>query len=1248
MNETKFDKSFQSTLNNNNQILKNEKFNEKPNLEMNFNFQHNNNLKNLNGISNFKKISKVSNFTNPSSQDDFSTQIKKQNLINSRISIDNQKQTRINSTPINMKSINETFGINQISYPKRNENHFEKDLNSNANFNINNNENKNIFINFIPNGENNPADLFNVDNSYQNPDLNNYDYSKNFNLEKYLENSINNIIHSFVSRGILNNQKPTNDMNQPNYNNFPNANEYKNNYVNKLEMLNFLNHFMKNEYLKLPANSGNFLLNSLIEAYKQNYNIPNNHFHNHFTNKNNYNFNYDNQNNIQINSQKNDLNKRNPLSEQDETVEKSKSSNIIISNSSLESPNEKKRNLIKINDNFKNYEYYMRNKIDKNLDLQNKNNKANDYIYRNINNLYLTNNLNLNESQRENFIQVIVDEESKKENQEDKMIYQKRGGLQKNNDQIKHFKSLYLKKCLGRKRKNNKIKNKYFEINSEYGCKNHQENNSNFYNNTSERKIQNFINTNSFINKNNLKSSNLNYKNNAFEFNENFKFPNQIFEKELLINNENIKNRNSNISENETNLIKDNLLSRNKIITQNLDAKYNLILDDLRIKRKNLNSQDFKNELNTCIPQKNLDKNVITFDNNFDFIYKYPLGYYLNNNDLNGRMSYIHNPLNNNNKNNYNCYENDKEISSHKEKLNDKNNNTCKCKEKNSVNQTSNMSSFREHQSRKHMTNISKNHSHKKCCKHKNQEKILDNKPINNEIPKKFNNERINIKEEKSKIKEGNEDMYYNNSSPVDIIILNNKLRNLENNLKIQKFSHEYSENGHNENFEAQIYNNDVKKVSFINKNKSPLDENIPYQNNINVIPSNNESLESDYHYILKNKKQKNYFNNPNKNITFSNNNYYHINETSQIYNYEIRIPQKSVCCKNKNIEKSDYKFIQNPNELKNQLNIYNCLSINNEYNSFINPLSYSNNNAHILLNSGKFTNEDSKNYEDKEDKYNIIKANIIPIHNKCCSNQNMIIEEIPNYNINNHLEKSKIMENHPLNNKNPNIISNSNNSTEIKYSKENLYSTLPIDKSELMQSQRSEEKLVNSAIPTFKKNPNKVKVFKSGIKSKEVLDSFDKITDILAAINIEFPVDNKLNNKIVNTNLIYESKNMKENNNIHPSNSLSLDNDFIENKKYPQLCSKNLYLESHNIESNYKPIAAKKMIRNGTKIEDNFFDKKCIEICGDLLICPELLPINCQKFINRECDCVEKCKEKDSIYREFISSNKAITDLEF
>ena len=212
----------------------------------------------------------------------------------------------------------------------------------------------------------------------------------------------------------------------------------------------------------------------------------------------------------------------------------------------------------------------------------------------------------------------------------------------------------------------------------------------------------------------------------------------------------------------------------------------------------------------------------------------------------------------------------------------------------------------------------------------------------------------------------------------------------------------------------------------------------------------------------------------------------------------------------------------------------------------------------------------------------------------------------------------------------------------EEKKSKNNDFSNLKLDENNWIKNKINSNSLISDSkneenfnVPIFKKNTNNVKVFKAKIKSKQVDDdliSFNK--NYLAPLNIS---NNSLSEKLNNINNFYTFR-----------GELNLEKKTNENKKYPQLCSKNLLIEINSTVNNKKTYAEKNIISEIINKEENFLNKKCIEICGNILIFPELLPVNCHKYLNREYDCVEKFKEKDSIYRDFITSNKALMDLEF
>ena len=404
-------------------------------------------------------------------------------------------------------------------------------------------------------------------------------------------------------------------------------------------------------------------------------------------------------------------------------------------------------------------------------------------------------------------------------------------------------------------------------------------------------------------------------------------------------------------------------------------------------------------------------------------------------------------------------------------------------------------------------------------------------------------------------------------------------------------------------------------------------------------------------------------------------------NNFSEVKKNDKILHLKSTCCSNEN----SFSVIQQNNNLK-EIEIHNKIpnknyeneqkdfenlkiSENNSYyNHNINPITYNTTNNEINKNNyspKNFNSNTSNNLNNSAFKNIRYNQNISAFENRMKNNYNFPT-------INNDINKTKyytpfknLISELPKNNPSIELSSeslNKANSSAVNFSSGiktnyqinfNELNNLKISPSNEEQEKINNLKIINHVnikqqeslpVPVFKKNKNNVKVFKPLVKTYDIPDSFEKNNLFLSPLSINSNFNQIKNETINNINKLTTTNDF----NILPNRGFNLENNLNENKKYPQLCSKNLYIDNHNIENNHKRAPIKRIIREGDKIEDNFLDKKCIEICGDLLICPELLPQNCQKYINRDCDCVHKCKEKDSIYREFITSNKALTDLEF
>ena len=122
---------------------------------------------------------------------------------------------------------------------------------------------------------------------------------------------------------------------------------------------------------------------------------------------------------------------------------------------------------------------------------------------------------------------------------------------------------------------------------------------------------------------------------------------------------------------------------------------------------------------------------------------------------------------------------------------------------------------------------------------------------------------------------------------------------------------------------------------------------------------------------------------------------------------------------------------------------------------------------------------------------------------------------------------------------------------------------------------------------------------------------------------------------------------NNKSSKDINSDNLLQTNQDETKTS-FPQFCIKNFYLHTFNIEDMHKVAPLKKFVKDQDIIKENFLEKECYEICGKALLCPEMLPMNCQQYMNANCDCVHKCKQKETFYQDFIKKNTSFSDLEF
>jgi hypothetical protein len=155
--------------------------------------------------------------------------------------------------------------------------------------------------------------------------------------------------------------------------------------------------------------------------------------------------------------------------------------------------------------------------------------------------------------------------------------------------------------------------------------------------------------------------------------------------------------------------------------------------------------------------------------------------------------------------------------------------------------------------------------------------------------------------------------------------------------------------------------------------------------------------------------------------------------------------------------------------------------------------------------------------------------------------------------------------------------------------------------------------------IQVFKKSSGNIKRFKPELKNTKKGKIATK------------QISTQIQNDLINTNEVNSPK--------------EIDN----SQKFPKFCIKNFYLRTFNIEEVHKTKPLIKFMKDDKLIHDNFMDINCYEICGKSLICPELLPLNCSRYMNKECVCLDRCKEKDAVYKAFIAANNInSSDLEF
>lgn len=1197
-------------------------------------------------------IFKSSNMINSNNPMPTQTNSYQKNTINFKINPENSKKFIFNSIPINNNTLNSSLSTNN-TYMTNSDSTYnnliklttQKNIDQNNLNNLNNfSLNNNLLGNIISQNESNLGNLNTLGDLNFNLNQDIKALTDNQNLNRILEHSINNIIINFLTKSQMQSQQ-NNMINDHSFNNGP--------LLNQIDVVALLHN--KNDFLNLPPNFGNVLMNSLIEAYKQN-NIQNN--------KNNYNQNFApnnssmnyNINSNTLNNQNNIINKKKIILEKNEDEKIKLKKQIKTDPRSPSSFNKKKPKFVSVNDinnnfspnknvqyrscmtnNNKKNEYFLNNKSENSRQeyISQDRYVLKDYQIGNASNKQL--NLNLTEKTNNNsYNNSNNNQEYYSEKEKSNRIIQKSGRVVKKNrlydsEEFETHNVAY-KKSIGRKRKNNsnnnithypkreaneevindnKNNNSIFHHNfSELGKNvNHKKNNDIPKDNSQEmNKLINLAYINNYNNSRNMKAINQLISNNGenntniSNLEEELKFPRQRFENETNISQRNIEIESSYNFNPRSNFYDEYLaMNYSNLNLGNLGAKYIFTPHDQSEMTVELYNQESLN---------NKHNNKYSYNN-------HPTNQLINNNDNlnNGAFSnfYNHQSENNNLVNNAanlninnipsttlleNSLLNNHSNITYGEQLHNHHKSGC-CKKRNSFSQSSvaTTNELLNAQNNTNFSNWSQGH-HQSCCKRK--VKVDKNEQINDN----------NINKTQIILNNFNKNQNENNFPNANSFKAEKDLS--PTNIDQRKYY-----DGLNENISLRSFPlEQIKYKNYNNFDNSSLNSYPGSLNQINLIKNN-----STYNTLSNSQDQLNIIDNNlrEKNVNFNNNTSNNISYDSN--KIATNTPER-VCCQS--VNKTKETNIENVYNNNNNLNV---LSKNNGCCQSSSFKLGSNSNANNILNEQNKSSENEYNEKHNLNKTGLKKSPSIHLLNSLNSTLNYQEEQKDNCSNNGGATNSNInsIDKDLKNNNSENTISNGNNSSNnsIKIKKE-------------------EDVSVSVPVPVFKKNNNVVKIFKPIAKNKDVLNSFDRINNFLAPINIQnYNGGVNKNINIMNNDF----NNFNDMTNFSINRNINMENNFTENKKYPQLCSKNLYLESHNVENNPRNAAGKKIIHSN---EDKFLDKKCLEICGDLLICPELLPINCQKYLNRECDCVEKCKEKDSIYRDFIASNKALTDLEF
>lgn len=436
------------------------------------------------------------------------------------------------------------------------------------------------------------------------------------------------------------------------------------------------------------------------------------------------------------------------------------------------------------------------------------------------------------------------------------------------------------------------------------------------------------------------------------------------------------------------------------------------------------------------------------------------------------------------------------------------------------------------------------------------------------------------------------------------------------------------------------------EKIHYYENNNESISNKISYESEIKNVPTQKSCCSCSCKSEVS-KNDKKCCSKKNK-INFSTDNNFHSNKTDN----KIKICQKNTIKTNSNhtIEHNNKKSTINitPNSdiciqgLQN--NLQNTNSINNI------------NNTSISLNSNNITpyninnnfNFNINSYATSDNYFNLyftqlnsfqkyIQSSISTLFASMIKGQQSYVDV---NNINNGKDN--------LNNNFEEIVIkyNRKNSDPSKEDQKNILDLINVDniKKDKMSYDsftsisENDNKEQNTLSFNYMTNQAKNSIV-NGDNSEEIVSNFNKI-DVYKKSGIIKRPGNDLKEKT-------KSKKLKLDTHLElkpECNPNILKSTNYKDNEYPQFCIKQYFPKMPNDD-----VKNMKLSKQETEEHpfESFLISKCSQMCGKILVCPEFIPLNCDKYMNNQCNCVDSCQDKKEVFTYFVKNNN-LSDLDF